>query len=92
MKSYASVDRIEGNYCVCEVELIDVENSSSTDFFEKETEMMDVLLEYVLENVKEVKEGDILIVEHINDNVIYVFGKDEQEKNRRIEILKQLQA
>lgn len=36
MKSYASVDRVENEWAVCEVEMIPVEESNVCDFFSKE--------------------------------------------------------
>lgn len=44
MKSYASIDRIEGDFAVCEVELIPVGESNPEDFATKPCEMMDVSL------------------------------------------------
>lgn len=44
MKSYATIDRIEGNFAVCEVELIPIEESKPEDFATKDCEMMDVSL------------------------------------------------
>lgn len=87
MKSYATIDRIEENIAVCEVELLETEQSKTTDFFDKETKMMDVLLEKIHEVTENVEEGDILVVEHDGENVIYIYYKDYSEKQRRIEIL-----
>lgn len=87
MKSYAAIDRIEENIAVCEVELLETEQSKTTDFFDKETKMMDVLLEKIHEVTENVEEGDILVVEHDGENVIYIYYKDYSEKQRRIEIL-----
>lgn len=87
MKSYAAIDRIEANIAVCEVELLETEQSKTTDFFDKKTKMMDVLLEKIHEATESVEEGDILVVEHDGENVIYIYYKDDSEKQRRIEIL-----
>ena len=87
MKSYAAIDRMEENIAVCEVELLETEQSKTTDFFDKETKMMDVLLEKIHEVTENVEEGDILVVEHDGENVIYIYYKDDSEKQRRIEIL-----
>ena len=40
MKSYASVDRIEGQFAICEIELVNLEESKSIKYFEKETVMI----------------------------------------------------
>lgn len=61
--------------------------SKTTDFFNKETKMMDVLFEKIHEAIENVEEGDILVVEHDGENVIYTYYKDDSEKQRRIEIL-----
>ena len=43
MKSYASVDRKEGSYVVCEVELMELENSQ-VENCDKAVEMIDIPL------------------------------------------------
>lgn len=90
MKSYASIDRIEGKFAVCEIEMIEIENSKPEDYLEKETKMMNVLLGKITAKVDNVKEGDILVVEHDGKEVTEVYCKDEQEKQRRIAILKRI--
>lgn len=90
MKSYASIDRIEGKFAVCEVELIPVEESKPEDFATKETEMFDVPLQKIPTSIGEVQEGDILVVEHDFEDVYFVYYKDEEEKARRLEILKSI--
>lgn len=82
MISYAVVDRIEEDtYVVCEVELIELEKSHSIDDLEKEIKIMDVLKAQVF---KCVEENDVLVVEHDGENIIHVFYKDEEEKQRRL--------
>ncbi len=56
MKSYASIDRIEGKFAVCEVELIPVEESKPEDFATKETEMFDIPLQKIPTFIREVQE------------------------------------
>ncbi len=90
MKSYASIDRIEGKFAVCEVELIPVEESKPEDFATKETEMFDIPLQKIPTFIREVQEGDILVVEHDFEDVYFVYYKDEEEKARRLEILKSI--
>ena len=87
MKSYASVDRLEGDFLVCEVELIEVEESNPTDF-DKPTEMIDIPVEQANAKLGDVQEGDIIVVEHEDGNVTEILCKDEAEKQRRIEVLK----
>ena len=90
MKSYASIDRIEGKFAVCEVEMIEIENSKPEDYCEKETKMMNILLEKITTSIGNIDEGDILVVEHNEEEVTEVYCKDEEEKQRRIAVLKKL--
>lgn len=90
MKSYASVDRVEEEFVVCEVELLPIEKSNSKDFSAKDTIMCSIWKDEFLRCIDDVKEGDILIVEHDGKYVSYVYSKDEEEKQRRIEILQKL--
>ena len=90
MKSYASIDRIEGKWAVCEVELHSVEESLNLDVFEKLTEMIDVEVDIITQSCGDVIEGDILIVEHDCTNIKFVYEKDDTEKERRIELLKEI--
>lgn len=90
MKSYASIDRIEGKFAVCEVELLPIEESKPEDFGAKDTEMLDILLQEIPEKLGKVQEGDVLVVEHDGENVTSVYYKDEEEKARRVELLKSI--
>lgn len=87
MISYASIDRIEDKWVVCEVELLPFEESKPEDFAIKDTAMMDVCLELFFDKVEE---GDIFVVEHDGENVYFICNKDEKEKSRRQEILKNI--
>lgn len=90
MKSYAIVDRIEGKFAVCELEMLEVEQSRPEDFAQKETVMVDILSEFICSIVGELYEGDVLVVEHDDENVTSIYYKDNAEKARRIELIKQL--
>lgn len=90
MKSYASIDRIEGNFAVCEVEMLELENSKNVSNFDKETKMMDIPMEKFPNDMGEVKEGDILVVEHNDEEVTEVYDKDEKEKQRRIKAIQEM--
>lgn len=91
MKSYASIDRIEGKFAVCEIEMVPVEESANFTSFEKETEMVELLVDSITEECGEVIEGDIIIIEHDDDaNVTAVYEKDEAEKQRRIKLLEEI--
>ena len=45
MISYMSVDRVEGDIAVCELEMIWIEDSRTEDYWKKETIMVDVPME-----------------------------------------------
>lgn len=90
MKSYASVDRIEGKYTVLELELLDAQVSKKVSFRDKETEMVDYLTDVIIQNVGEVNEGDILLVEHENGEISSIYQKDDEEKQRRIKEIKSI--
>ena len=91
MKSYACVDRVEGDFAVCEVELVDAENSKNIELGDRETRMMDAKMENIILDVgQEVHEGDIIVVEHNGIDVIFVYNVDEEEKKRRIEYINQV--
>ena len=47
MISYLTVDRVEGNCAVCELELIDVENSKNIEYKDRETQMIDIMAYYL---------------------------------------------
>lgn len=89
MKSYASIDRIEGKFAVCEVELISAKKRSSEEYVPYDTEFMDVSLESIPISLGKVKDGDILVVEHDGKNIISIYYKDEIEKARRLELLRE---
>ena len=89
MKSYASIDRIEGKFAVCEVELISVEERNAEEYVPFNTEFVDVSLENIPNSLGNVKEGDILVVEHDFKNIISIYYKDEMEKARRLELLRE---
>ena len=42
MKSYMTIDRIEGKFAICELEFISTEQSAEVDYWERDTEMIDV--------------------------------------------------
>lgn len=90
MKSYASIDRIERKWAVCEVELLPIEESKTEDFAIKDTVMIDVLLAQFPSRLGRVNTGDILVVEHDGEIVTKIYYKDNEEKARRIELLKSM--
>ena len=89
MKSYASIDRIEGKFAVCEVELISVKARNLEEYVPYDTEFMDFPLESFPENLGKIKDGDIFVVEHDGENITSICYKDEMEKARRLELLRE---
>ena len=92
MKSYVSIDCIEGKYAVGEVELCPIEESNPEDYALKQTVMIDIPLTDIITVVEKVEEGDILIIEHDGENVLCVYCKDEGEKARRVELIKKIMS
>ena len=90
MISYAYIDRIEGKFAVCEVELLPFEESKPEDFKSKETVMMDIPLDKFPKFMGSVDEGDVWVVNHNNQYVDFVYYKDEEEKARRLEVRMQI--
>ena len=90
MTSYASIDRIEGKFAVLEVEMLTFEESRPEDFATKDTVMIDIELQKIPSDVDEINEGDILVVEHDGENVTLIYYKDEEERVRRIELLRRM--
>ena len=89
MRSYASVDRIEGKIAVLEVEMITVLESEVTPIGEAETTMIDVEIDKLIEDLEEeVHEGDIIVVEHNGVRVSFTCYLDREEKEARAEYLK----
>ena len=76
MLSYASIENIEENIAVCEVELVDIYETQNYDSVEKETEMIYIPLENINSLIGTVEEGDILIVEYDMDRVVWIYAKD----------------
>ena len=90
MTSFASIDRVEGEILVLEVEMLPFEQSKPEDFASKETVMLDVERQQIPTDIEEVNEGDILVVEHNGQEVSVVYYKDEEERVKRIEMLTEM--
>lgn len=88
MKSYASIDRIEGAYAVCEVELVDIMTSKMLPAKDKDTNMVDFSVQAIIDCIGNIKEGDILVVEQEDGRILVIYSKDEAEKQRRVDLLK----
>lgn len=85
MKSYASIEEFDRNYVTLEVEMIDIEDCYTTEFGERETRMLDVDFDKFPWDEDEFYEGDVVVVEHDGEIISKIYGKDEEERKRRIE-------
>lgn len=84
MKSYMTIDRIEGKFAACELEFISVEQSREVEYWDRDMEIIDVPINML----EEPKEGDVFVVEHEKETLYRIYGKDNEEKRRKIEALK----
>ncbi len=87
MISYASIDSIKHDFVTCEIEKIPIQDSSTSDFANKDCYFTDIDIDDIFFNVEE---GDILIVQHNCKEVSKVVGKDDIEKARRKALLKKI--
>jgi len=92
MTSYASVERIEGKYVECELELIPINKSKPENFSSKKTREITILLGKVKSVVEKISEGDILVVKHFCGECISVCKKDDAEKRRRIDVFNRIMS
>ena len=84
MKSYMTIDRLEGKFAACELEFISVEQSREVEYWDRDMEIIDVPITML----EEPKEGDVVVVEHEKETLYRIYGKDNEEKRRKIEALK----
>ena len=80
MISYASVTAVEDNYVSCELELHSIEESMLLGSSRKKFVMVEISTEEI---PFEVGEGDVLVIEHNEENIVMIHGKDEEEHQRR---------
>lgn len=85
MRSYVAIDRIEGKYAVCEVELVDVDTSKIVEAKDKPTKRVYFLVESITNCIGTCKENDILIVEQECGTILVIYKKDDEEKQRRLQ-------
>lgn len=86
MISYASLERIEGEYAVLEVEKISFFESKVGDF-SKECYMVDIPISFFYDKCISVKTGSVYSVEHDGKNVTEVIRLEDEETRRRIKWL-----
>lgn len=90
MLSFVVIDSLGPEYAHCELELCS--KSSETPLMERETTMVDIPIDMICQQESDVCEGDVLVVEHSSGVIETVYGKDEEEKSRRIEAYRQIMA
>lgn len=88
MKSYMTIDRIEGKFAVCELEFISVEQSREVAYWDRDMEIIDVPIDIL----EEPKEGDVFVVEHDKELLYQIYSKDNEEKQRKLETLKSIKG
>ena len=89
MISYASLERFEGNFAVCEVEQLSILDSIIGDF-SKECYMADVPVNLFTEKGISLCVGNVYSVEHDGTHVIEVIRVEEAETVRRKEWLQSI--
>ena len=87
--SYASLERIENDYAVCEVEQISFLESAVGDFT-KECYMDNVPLTMFDETGTQPLEGHVYSVEHDGEHVVKIVRYEENETQRRIDWIRSI--
>lgn len=90
MISFASRCQVENNIVTLDVEIVEKEVRVFLRPYQIQSENMYMDLDKLTAVVGATVEGDILVVEHDGVEILNVLGKDELEKQRRIESLSQM--
>jgi hypothetical protein len=90
MLSYATIDRIEGDYAVCEVEQVPCTDARVDDYICISCFFTDVPKTLFTFKGLPIKEGNVYAVLHNGETVEEVKNIDEAEKKRRINVLANL--
>lgn len=90
MLSYMSIDRVEGDFAVCEVEPVPTTDAHVEDFFCLSCFMTDVPKAMFEFKGLPVKEGMVYTVLHNGETIDEVCGIDESERKRRQMIIQNL--
>ena len=88
MISFMTIDRLERNWAICEVENVSKEVSQSMKSFNVDCFMVDVDFDMFLNRCLPIYEGNVYSVIHSEGKVLEVIKLEEEEKQRRIEILR----
>ena len=90
MKSYAAIESFESTHAVLELELHSMEESKNMSVSEKRTRIVHIPFNLFPDTNEAFCEGDVAIVEHEAGFIVGVCGKDDEEKERRIERIRKI--
>ena len=90
MLSYMSIDRVEGDFIVCEVENIPTIEAKVDEFWSKPCFMTDVPKAMFSNKGLPIQQGQIYKVIHNGETVDEICAVDENERRRRVQILSNL--
>lgn len=82
MESFASIDRIEGNFVVLEVELVRAQERAEYDFLDDDQTVFVDVPKSMTAKLGEIREGDILLVTHQDEIISNIVCKDDVEKRK----------
>ena len=77
MESFASIDRIEGNFVVLEVELVRAQERAEYDFLDDDQTVFVDVPKSMTAKLGEIREGDILLVTHQDGIISNIVCKDD---------------
>lgn len=92
MESFASIDRIEGNFVVLEVELVRAQEREEYDFLDDDQTVFVDVPKSMTAKLGEIREGDILLVTHQDGIISNIVCKDDVEKRKRVAKLEEIMS
>lgn len=92
MESFASIDRIEGNFVVLEVELVRAQERAEYDFLDDDQTVFVDVPKSMTAKLGEIREGDILLVTHQDGIISNIVCKDDVEKRKRVAKLEEIMS
>ena len=92
MESFASIDRIEGNFVVLEIELVRAQEREEYDFLDDDQTVFVDVPKSMTAKLGEIREGDILLVTHQDGIISNIVCKDDVEKRKRVAKLEEIMS
>ena len=92
MESFASIDHIEGNFVVLEVELVRAQERAEYDFLDDDQTVFVDVPKSMTAKLGEIREGDILLVTHQDEIISNIVCKDDVEKRKRVAKLEEIMS